>query len=498
MTHRAFGIVTFGDHEGGVERPDVAKIEGVVVEVNDRVIIVETEGGRMVRLVVGEETHIQVGDHRGTLDDLQSGTKLQAEFNPETGMAFGIFIRDANVEEPQAKIEGVVVEVSDLGVIVETERGGMVGLIVSERTQIWVGDDQGTLDELQPGTKVLVEFNPETGVAFGIVVLGVIVEEPEVAKIEGFVVEVTDKGVIIEIEGDRLEDLGVNENTQIWVGDDQGTLDDLEPGTRILAEFNPETGMAFTIVILVVRTEEPVAEKVEGVIAEVGEGVIVVETVEGHRVTLLIGGQAHVESRDGLGTVDDLRVGAKVVAEFDSETGEAFVILTLELPAEEPVAEKVDGVIAEVGEGVIVVETVEGHRVTLFIGERTHVESRDGLGTVDDLRVGAKIVAEFDPETGEAFVILIVELPVKEPVAEKVEGDIAEVGEGVIVVETENGRRITLLIGEGTIIESQDGPGTVVEFEVGVRIVAEFDPETGKAFVIVRLEAVALEGSAAR
>ena len=340
-THTALAIFAFED-EGRRVDDEGNKFEAVIVEITGNEVTVETEDGRKVGVLVDERTHIEVSGHVGTLEDLKVGARVGVWFDPETHTALAIFAFEDDVrriEETEGKkIEAVIVEIGEDQIIVETDEERKIGLLVGERTHVEVDGNPGTRDDLWVGAWIGVWFDPMTHRAFGIVTFGDHergVEEPDVAKIEGVIVEVNDRGVIVETDGGRRVGLVVGERTHIQVGDYQGTLSDMEPKMEVVVEFNPETGVAFGIFVFDTNVEEPDVAKIEGVIVEVNDRGVTVETDGGRRVGLVVNERTHIQVGDHQGTLDDLQPGTEVVVEFNADTFVVFGILVLEKAAVE-------------------------------------------------------------------------------------------------------------------------------------------------------------------
>ena len=140
-----------------------AEIEGVVVALAGNEVTVETERGRRLTLIVGERTRIEFeDDFPGSLADLQVGAAIEAKFDPFTRDALKI-----EVEDEEAEIKGIVVEVVGNEVTIETQRGRRVKLLIGERTKVELDDDfPGTAEDIEVGTVLKAKFDPVTGTAF--------------------------------------------------------------------------------------------------------------------------------------------------------------------------------------------------------------------------------------------------------------------------------------------------------------------------------------------
>ena len=97
------------------EEEEEAEIQGFIVpdgivQVDDTLeVTIQTERGRLLTLVVGDLTRIELEeDFPGTVADLQVGAEVEAKFDPSTRTAFQIEVE----EEEAAAIEGVVLKVA--------------------------------------------------------------------------------------------------------------------------------------------------------------------------------------------------------------------------------------------------------------------------------------------------------------------------------------------------------------------------------------------------
>ena len=132
-----------------------------------------------------------------------------------------------------------------------------------------------------------------------------------------------------------------------------------------------------------------------------------------------------------------------------------------------------------------------GRRVTVRVAGNTIIKLEDNLvGTLPDLQVGAEVEVKFDPDSKIAF-----KINAEEEEAE-IEGVVVEVSGDEVTIETERGRKLTLVVGDRTRIElEEDFPGTLSDLQVGTKVEAKFDPFTRTAFKIeVEEDEVEIEG----
>ena len=181
----------------------LAKVEGVIVQIEGNEVTAESERGRRVTVLVTDRTRIELDDDfPGTLTDLRIGVEVEIKFDPESRVAFKI-----DTEEEEAEIEGVIVQIDGDEVTIETERGHTRTLVITNTTRIELDDDfPGIWADLQVGIEVEAKFDPFTRIAFKIEVEEVESLQPPPAP--------TVKRGIIEI---RVTDPPPPEMDHIWV-----------------------------------------------------------------------------------------------------------------------------------------------------------------------------------------------------------------------------------------------------------------------------------------
>ena len=483
------------------EQAEPVKAEGVVVEVTDEGVTVEMEGGRTVNLVIGARTHIQLEGGSGTVADLQPGLGVGVKFDPQTRIASVILVLDVEerrVKEPEpVGIEGVVVAVTDQGVAVETEEGRTVRLVIGNRTRIEVEGRPGTLADLGVGAKVAAKFNPQTRMVFNMVILDqgrARVVELEVVKIEGILVDGSDRGVTVETPEGRRVTLVISERTHIDVGDRPGTMDDLHFGAKVVVKFDRDTRTVLTIIVLDQegRRVDDEGNKFEAVIVDITDSEVTVETDGGRKVGVLVDERTHIEVNGHPGTLEDLSVGAEVAVWFDPGTHTALAIIAFgdDGSGIDDDDNKFEAVILDITGNEVTVETEDGRTLGVLVDERTHIEVNGHPGTLEDLLVGERVGIWFDPATYTALAIFAFEDEERrvDDEGRKIEAVIVDVTDNEVTVETEDGRKVGVLVDEHTHIEVNGHRGTLEDLWVGARVGVWFDPETHRAFAIVAFE----------
>ena len=277
--------------------------------VNGEITIV-TKDGKTVTLTIATEAPVETEEASSAIETLEPGVSVVAEVNGGGQVVRRIVAR-------QAKMEGRIVEVGDVEVTVESDRGRRATVLVTDRTRIKLEDDfSGALADLRVGAEVEIKFDPESRVAFKIDA------GKEEAEIEGVVVGVDGNEIVIETERGRRLTLTINDRTRIELDEDfPGTPADIREGQEVEVKFDPYRRVAFKIDV-----EEKEAE-IEGVVVGVDADEITIESEGGRRLTLTINDRTRIElDEDFPGTPADIRVGQEVEVKFDPGTGTALTV----------------------------------------------------------------------------------------------------------------------------------------------------------------------------
>jgi len=369
----------------GIEAELVRGILQNVDTVNGEITIT-TNDGKTITLHIDTAAGVETASAGSTLPSsfqtLEPGTSVEVELDDDGRGVRGIVARLA-----QAK--GTVVAIEGDEVTIESSRGQQATVQVTERTRIRLEDNfPGQLADLTLGSEVKIKFDPVTRVAFKIDT------EDEEAKIEGSIVEAVADAVTVETKQGRSLTLAIGDRTRVELGHGlPGTYADLRVGDQVEVKFDPFTRTAYKI-----EVEEQESE-ITGVIAQLDGDHVTIATEQGRSLTLAVGDQTRVEFSDDFpGTYDDLLVGHEVEVRFDPVALTAYKI---EVEDQES---KIEGVIAELEDDQVTINTERGRSLTLAVGHQTRVELADDFpGTYEDLQVGDRVEARFDPVARAAF-----------------------------------------------------------------------------------------------
>ena len=277
-------------------------------------ITITTNDGKTITLNIDTAASVATESDGSSLqssfETLEPGTSVEVELDDDGNGVRGIVARLA-----QAK--GTLVAIEGNEVTVESLRGHQATVLVTEQTRIRLEDDfPGQLADLTLGAEVKIKFDPVSRVAFKIDT------EDEEAKIKGSIVEAVADQVIVETSRGRRLTLAIGDRTRVELGHDlPGTYADLRVGDQVEVKFDPFTRMAYKIEV------EERESKIKGVISELEGDQVTIDTELGRSLTLAVGRQTRIELADDFpGTYEDLQVGDRVEARFDSVARAAFRI----------------------------------------------------------------------------------------------------------------------------------------------------------------------------
>ena len=300
----------------GCEGLEAELVRGILQDVDtvNGEITITTNDGKTITLNIDTTASVETDGAGSTLPSsfqtLEPGISVEVELDADGKGVRGIVARLA-----QAK--GTLVAIEGNEVTVESSRGHQATVFVTEQTRIRLEDDfPGQLADLTLGSEVKIKFDPVTRVAFKIDT------EDEEAKIEGSIVKAVADAVTVETKRGRRLTLAIGDRTRIELGDDfRGTYADLRVGDQVEVKFDPFTRTAYEIEV------EDQESKIKGVIAQLEGNQVTIDTELGRSLTLAVGNQTRIELADDFpGTYEDLQVGDRVEARFDSVARAAFRI----------------------------------------------------------------------------------------------------------------------------------------------------------------------------
>ena len=288
--------------------------------------------------------------------------------------------------------------------------------------------------------------------------------------------------VAIRTRNDETVVLKTNETTRIERNGEPARLEDLQPGDRASALYDPGSLLAAEIVA---RGEEvETLARVEGVISAVDTAVSTVTilpirdpatpSAAPPEVTLHVNANTAITLDGRPARLDDLKRGYSAGASYHQHTLEAVRI------AAESFAE-VRGIVRDVGpHSLTIARSSTEPAITLTVGPAVPISLNGRPATLDDLKRGYKVVAAYVEATLDAVRIAAESLG-------EVTGHIREVDTGaalVVITPLVAGPAVELHVTHATVITIGGEPATLDRLRAGMPARAVFDITSFEAALI--------------
>ncbi len=309
--------------------PKMGKVTGALTDAlkgNGTVVI----GTKTVKTTA--QTRISRNGILVSLSQLTRQDKLVAHVKPAA--------LDAAASDPEAadlivngpdggELHGTISAISGNAVTITPSNGTPnVTINVTATTMIEVDGHHAALTDLAVGMQVEAEYNPTTFDAYSIETDSD--GDSDDGHVNGTVAAVDPSAGTITITpaaGGALT-LNVNASTEIKVNDMHATLQDVQVGMPVSAEYDTVTLLAHEIKAGAGDDDHDDTE-IKGTVAAVDTNantVTITPTGGGSNVTLNVTPQTEIEVNDAPGTIANIQAGMPVEAEYDSATFNAFEI----------------------------------------------------------------------------------------------------------------------------------------------------------------------------
>jgi len=241
-------------------------------------------------------------------------------------------------------------------------------------------------------------------------------------ELRGRVVKVGTDQIVLE-GGDRKQTtLAVNPKTRFLMNNKPVVISDLRVGSSVATTYvmDGTRYIAGTVTLTEAKSDkEPApraATELSGKVVKVAADEVIIETPEKKKVSVMLTSKTRFSRNDKDVLVADIRVGSNVTAVYTLD-GTRYVadsvVLVDNLPVSPPPPNKPDTdppavkppaatptriegeVVRVVGEDQVVVRTVDGREVTVFVGPQTSYVFDSKAGTFAALKVGEPIAVEY-------------------------------------------------------------------------------------------------------
>jgi hypothetical protein len=206
--------------------------------------------------------------------------------------------------------------------------------------------------------------------------------------------------------------LNVNASTEIEVNDVHGTLQDVQVGMPVSAEYDT-TSMLAKEIKAGAGDDNHEDVHVTGTVAAVDTvagTVTITPTGGGSEVTLNVTTQTEIEVNDAPGTIADIQVTMPIRAEYDGTTFDAFEIKAGTDDGGDGGGDDHEEVVGtfsaiDTGNSTVTIQPASGAPVTVTITADTEIKVDDEHATIADLVVGQHAKAEYNELTFQAHEI---------------------------------------------------------------------------------------------
>ena len=473
---------------------DIHAAAGLVKEVDAEegvlVLVVEERGD--LKLRVTAETTVEVNGEPATLGDLRRGDYAKVRFDLRSRTAVAI------AASTRAEAKGLIkaVDGSSATLVLDVGHGDELRLTATSTTEVTINRQPASVEELRAGMTAQVVYDSRSLVAHRVAARAVVEVEGTLQSVDPATGE-----IVVETEEGATLTLKVTRHTRLEVNGLVGMLAHLGPGAEVEATFDARTHEVLELEVRL-RQEQPLPPDilraaVGGTIAGVNADrrAVTIRTEEGREVTLRVVVDTQVRVGDREGSFEELRVGARAKALYNTETHVALGIST-EGPsssASGSVRADVRGRLVKVDaeSRTLAIQTESGATLELRLTPVTRVEVEGRLGTLADLRQGVPVTAVFERETRILLLLRIhlgdqVTIQPVSPEVRRLSGTVAEVGllRGVFVVQGRT-ERVVLRVTDTTRIRVNGVAATLRALRAGMVVEVEATAEG----VALRVEA---------
>jgi len=369
----------------------VRAISGTIsaIDVNAKTVTIAPKAGSSLTVTVAITTIVKRNGSKSTLDKLQIGDKVEANYGNLTKVAMKI---EARTNQIVAKGSLVSVDLEALTITVTPSVGGSdLVLTVDANTLIRRMDlIPATLENLLVGDLIDVKYNPITYLAYQvdarIPLLGL---KGSLSLVEA------DKGAISitqDVSGLEVV-LSVDTTTLLTREGQTATIAALVVGDRIEAKYNPLTMLAYKVAAWIPQVQ--ITGSLKSVDATTSS-LTITQDITGTEITVSVDTVTVLKRMGVTVALADLQVGDRIIAKYNPLTNLASLI-DARIPQLE-VKGTIQAINATAGE-LTVKQYTTSTLVTLQVDSSTIIRRGSRKIALSALRVGNRLEVKYNPLT---------------------------------------------------------------------------------------------------
>ncbi|MDO8750629.1 MAG: DUF5666 domain-containing protein [Dehalococcoidia bacterium] len=279
----------------------------------------------------------------------------------------------------------------------------------------------------------------------------------------------------VRTRGDALTNVNAMADTRIFVDEATGTLSDVHVGDPVQVRFDPKTGVASQIRLLLISQVEGLVKAVAPA-TDTSAPVLTIELSGGATISLSVPPSATIGINHRPAAIGDITPGMQVAAKYNSRTMQ-LINLDAELEAEfKLTVEQVD-----LSGKTITGRTRDGKLVIVKVTEKTQVEAKGAQISIVGLQPGDTITVRINPVTNEALRIVVEEpKEKKKPAFERAQGVIKAIDKDAktLTLVLRDKSELTLTFGTSTKISADGEEAIPADIQPGMSVTVAYDPQS--------------------
>ena len=286
-----------------------------------------------------------------------------------------------------------------------------------------------------------------------------------------------DEGLLtLRTRGDVDITVAVVESTEIFVGEEPGTIADIQDGDLVQVRFDRESGEAAAIRV---REIADAKGRIESIDAE--SRTITIALADGGTLTINVADAQRVRVNGRVVPLARLLRDAVIRLKYNRRTLEVDEIEEEQHSEHTLTVEAIDE-----ESGTVVARTDDGREITLRLDDATDVEDGNRRSGIRALKIGARIDAVVDRLSDRA--VKVRQHAATERARERIaHGRIVGIRTDIngLTLRTHDGTEVIVIVDEDAQIIIDGEPGTIADIDGDAAVDIAFDPDTRVALKVV-------------